>query len=158
VFASAAYRCQSVTSLSAGVPKGIKHVVMERGLWVPGMRGKCEAVKDRHTDKCCAMGALMACEDFSQPACHLEEVITNREHKSIFLPKYRRACLVCVPRVSCVTVCFRLRAESYREGVGLWKGRAAAKDDVLYRDAAHTVARGSAKHRPNDDQEVVHED
>ncbi|CAG8682481.1 14974_t:CDS:1, partial [Gigaspora margarita] len=58
-------------------PKGIRRVLSERGLWIPGLIRKCDACKQNNPDptnlNCCATRILSAQPDFASQKSHLQE-------------------------------------------------------------------------------------
>ena len=73
-----------------GHAKGIRTILMERGLWQPHLHlscGKKENIDENPS--CCARHLLGTQEDFCQPKKpYLQEVIENLGHKAIFYPKF----------------------------------------------------------------------
>lgn len=72
-------------------PKGLKQVLLERGLWEEGMLRCCSTGKKgsdeapdaqlhREDGSCCAVGKMAAQQDFREQRCWLEEVITEANH------------------------------------------------------------------------------
>jgi hypothetical protein len=59
-------------------PKGIQRVLEERGLWIPGLKRKCNACTQHNPDPikmdCCATRILSAQLDFASQRIHLQEV------------------------------------------------------------------------------------
>ena len=47
-----------------GMAKGQKQFLMERGLWVAGMKAKCGATAKNHHGNCCAKGLMYQQDDF----------------------------------------------------------------------------------------------
>lgn len=67
-------------------PKGMKQVLMERGLWKDGLRMQC---KDScKTTDCCAKHILDLQPDFKSQRSLVQEVIEAAGHCCIFLPKF----------------------------------------------------------------------
>jgi len=62
-------------------PKGIRRVLEERGLWIPGLKRKCNACTQHNLDPnkldCCATRILSAQPDFASQRIHLQEVSCN---------------------------------------------------------------------------------
>lgn len=62
-------------------PKGIRRVLEERGLWIPGLKRKCKACAQHNPDPikldCCATRILSAQPDFASQKIHLQEVSRN---------------------------------------------------------------------------------
>ncbi len=96
----------AATCKLVGVAKGMRQVLMERGRWLNHLKRDCKAGIRRHsakadgTEACCAIGALLACDDFSgaRTVCHLKEIIEDparrpnkQHHVCLFLPKVRAA-------------------------------------------------------------------
>ena len=83
-----------------GQAKGLRQVLLERGIDIKGMKGKCVAKKGApleedgtakrvHAgDSCCMVASLLACEDFKQTQCRLRELINGAGHTLLFLPKF----------------------------------------------------------------------
>ena len=68
------------------MPKGIKHVLMEQGLWKDGLHMRC---KDTCTsDNCCAKQILDNQPDFKAQQSLIQEVVESAGHMCIFLPKF----------------------------------------------------------------------
>jgi hypothetical protein len=59
-------------------PKGIRRVLEERDLWIPGLKRKCNACTQHNPDPikmdCCATRILSAQLDFASQRIHLQEV------------------------------------------------------------------------------------
>lgn len=70
-----------------GEPKGMRQVLIERGLWRQGLSGKCSKGCQGRTD-CCALAILQNQPDFLEQKSRLEEIIIARGHKVIFYPKF----------------------------------------------------------------------
>ncbi|KAH8915173.1 hypothetical protein BT69DRAFT_1310419 [Atractiella rhizophila] len=72
-----------------GVPKGMRAVLQERGLWRPGLQAKCKHVVD-HTDDnmCCTERLLGSQHDFLEQKPQLQELLEHKGHHAIFLPKF----------------------------------------------------------------------
>ena len=71
-----------------GWPKGQKQFLMERGLWVPGLKLQCGATAKNHTGSCCSKGIMYQQLDFQQSVSQLEELIRASGHVCLFLPRY----------------------------------------------------------------------
>lgn len=73
-------------------PKGMKQVLIERGLWYDGLVGHCQLCKLKIDDitrtDCCMQKILSLQEDFKVQKSQLQEEIEKRGHKCIFYPKY----------------------------------------------------------------------
>ena len=77
--------------LPNGEPKGMKLVLEERGLWVPGLVricNKCKKEKNHDQVDCCAFKILSLEPDFMAQKTLLEEIVEQAGHKIIFYPKY----------------------------------------------------------------------
>ena len=76
--------------LPNGEPKGIKLVLEERGLWVPGLVKICKKCKEKNYGQadCCASRILSSEPDFMEQKSLLEEIVEQAGHKIIFYPKY----------------------------------------------------------------------
>lgn len=73
-----------------GEPKGMKYLLMEQGRWpADGLPGNCKRRLKDHTDSCCAVGCMLATPAFDTHVPKLEELIKERGHLCIFLPKVR---------------------------------------------------------------------
>jgi hypothetical protein len=80
-----------------GQPKGMRQVLMERGLWRDGLVMQCKSKKDANgssgkclagaTD-CCAKRILDLQPDFQEQKSLVQEVIESAGHLCIFLPKF----------------------------------------------------------------------
>ena len=74
-----------------GEPKGIKHLLMELGLYPQnGIVGNCGRRLKDHTNDCCATALLMSVPSFHVTEPRLNEIITKRGHLCVFLPKVCR--------------------------------------------------------------------
>ncbi|CAG8653158.1 9157_t:CDS:1, partial [Paraglomus occultum] len=73
-------------------PKGMKQVLIERGLWKDGLSADCNLCKDKVDDinrtDCCARRIVSLQPDFLSQKSALEEVILEAGHKCIFYPKF----------------------------------------------------------------------
>lgn len=69
-----------------GLQKGIRQVLLERGLWSNNLKLDCS--KDTITDRCCAWHLLGSQPDFRQQQSLVQEVIEDAGHLCIFLPKF----------------------------------------------------------------------
>jgi len=72
---------------NADQPKGIKHVLTERGIVHPGLRGKCKKC-DLESESCCLKRILENQPDFLAQRSLVQEVIEAAGHMCIFLPKF----------------------------------------------------------------------
>lgn len=68
-------------------PKGMKQVLIERGLWDNHLKMQCKTCPGTVLD-CCAAQILKNQDDFKSQQSLVQEVITNAGHLCIFLPKY----------------------------------------------------------------------
>src|ERR1700720_3006644 len=77
-------------TLNAGKPKGIKQVLLERGLWRQGLNLECKKPKQCSVDSidCCARRLLSQQPDFLEQKSSVQEVIEAAGHLCIFLPKF----------------------------------------------------------------------
>ncbi len=72
-----------------GSPKGIKQVLLERGLWQDGLRLECSKPKcDPEATGCCAQRILSLQPDFQAQKSRVQEVIEAAGHLCIILPKF----------------------------------------------------------------------
>jgi hypothetical protein len=69
-------------------PKGIKAVLIERGLYQSGSRGKCESKCDAQKTNCCNRRILEHQDDFKEQNSLVQETIEAAGHLCIFLPKF----------------------------------------------------------------------
>ncbi|KAH8825538.1 hypothetical protein DL96DRAFT_1734433 [Flagelloscypha sp. PMI_526] len=74
--------------MSDNVPKGMKMVLEERGLWRKGLLMKCDTGECCDEGSCCAQQILQAQPDFREQKSLVQETIESRGHYCIFLPKY----------------------------------------------------------------------
>ena len=72
-----------------GIPKGIRTILKERGLWpVEGIRLQCTKAIKREDGRCCARHLLGSQPDFSGQRGLLQEEIEKRGHLVTYYPKY----------------------------------------------------------------------
>ncbi|KAI0354346.1 hypothetical protein OH77DRAFT_1549785 [Trametes cingulata] len=73
-----------------GMPKGMREVLIERGLWTAGLLMRCgDGEKcDPDAASCCAKRILDLQPDFQEQKSLVQEVIEAAGHLCIFLPKY----------------------------------------------------------------------
>ena len=75
-----------------GEPKGMKQVLIERGLWKNELNADCQLYKDKIVDEnrvdCCARQIISLQPDFLAQKSALEELILEAGHKCIFYPKF----------------------------------------------------------------------
>jgi hypothetical protein len=73
-------------------PKGMKQILIERGLWYDGLIGHCQLCKLKIEDitrtECCMRKILSLEEDFKSQKSQLQEEIEKKGHICIFYPKY----------------------------------------------------------------------
>jgi hypothetical protein len=69
-------------------PKGIKAVLIERGLYKSGCRGRCEKCNPDVDVACCNKHVLERQPDFQQQKSLVQETIEQSGHMCIFLPKF----------------------------------------------------------------------
>jgi hypothetical protein len=75
-------------TLEDGTPKGLQHVLEERGFNVKNLRAKCSPVCPWDNTDCCMARLLSKQEDFAQQRSMLEILIKDAGHECIFLPKF----------------------------------------------------------------------
>lgn len=68
--------------------KGMKQVLMERGLWREGLLKECKGKCSHDTRDCCATKILSLQPDFVAQKSLVQEVIEAAGHLCIFLPKF----------------------------------------------------------------------
>lgn len=68
-------------------PKGMRHVLSERGLGHEKLRGKCKKC-DPDSTACCCKRLLELQPDFKEQKSLVQEVIEDAGHLCIFLPKF----------------------------------------------------------------------
>ena len=75
-----------------GKQKGIRTILMERNLWIDGLKLDCKPCKDKSPPlsnvQCCARRILSQCEDFRVDKCWLEETVEALGHRLLFFPKF----------------------------------------------------------------------
>ena len=75
-----------------GKQKGIKTILMERNLWVEGLKLDCKLCKEKSPPpdnvQCCARRILSQCDDFKVDKCWLEETVESLGHRLLFFPKF----------------------------------------------------------------------
>jgi len=78
---------------SQGVPKGIKAVLMERGLWPSGgVRLDCNDSCPERSTSCCARKIMASQPDFQAQKSSIAEVIESAGHTVEFYPKFHCEC------------------------------------------------------------------
>ena len=74
----------------SGLPKGMQAVLKERGIDCCGLRGRCVKA-DHHTvlveGRCCMTKLLGIQPDFLEQKPLLQEIVEERGHLAVFLPK-----------------------------------------------------------------------
>lgn len=75
-----------------GTAKGLRTILEERGLWVPGLKKTCNRSKYSpvfsNENPCCASCLLAWQPDFRNQKSRLVEEIEKQGHKAIFYPKF----------------------------------------------------------------------
>ena len=76
-----------------GEPKGIRRVLLERGLWIEGFKRRCVKKKGEPStckkgESCCAFRILEAQPDFTNEISLLETTIRNLGHECIFIRSF----------------------------------------------------------------------
>ena len=82
----------------AGEPKGMKQILLERGLWKNSLKKTCKLCKSDNPDvddrfnmnrkDCCVDRIIELQPDFQAQVSVLEELVIKKGHQCIFLPKY----------------------------------------------------------------------
>lgn len=70
-----------------GQPKGIRQVLLERGIWRQGLNLDCKP-KCPPEGNCCARNILSMQEDFRAQKGKVQEVVESRGHVCLFYPKF----------------------------------------------------------------------
>jgi hypothetical protein len=71
------------------MPKGMKAVLIERGLFRAGLKMECKKPKcEPDATDCCATRILSLQADFQEQKSLVQEVIEDAGHLCIFLPKF----------------------------------------------------------------------
>lgn len=70
-----------------GQPKGIRQVMMERGIWRQGLTLDCKKSCPAERN-CCARTILAAQEDFRAQKGRIQEEVEGRGHHCLFYPKF----------------------------------------------------------------------
>jgi hypothetical protein len=71
-----------------GVPKGLRRVLVERGLWRNRLRLECKTGEHKEDNRCCCKRLLGCQPDFLEQRSLLAEICESHGADSIFLPKY----------------------------------------------------------------------
>src|SRR5882762_1405993 len=72
-----------------GQPKGMKQVLLERGLFRPGLKMKCDKPKCESDQKsCCGLRIMQWQPDFQEQKSLVQETIEAAGHLCIMLPKF----------------------------------------------------------------------
>jgi hypothetical protein len=71
-----------------GIPKGMKQVLTELGLWKEKLLMKCKGSCDVEATVCCATRILDLQPNFKEQRSLIQEVIMAAGHLCIFLPKF----------------------------------------------------------------------
>jgi len=74
--------------LPNGEPKGLQHVLKERGFDVHKLCAKCSPVCPIENQNCCMAHLLSQQDDFKNQPSLVETLIKAAGHKCIFLPKF----------------------------------------------------------------------
>jgi hypothetical protein len=70
------------------MPKGVKAVLMECGLWQQQLRGRCERACKPDANVCCNKCILERQPDFCEQKSLVQETIEAAGHLCLFLPKF----------------------------------------------------------------------
>ena len=82
-------QCSQSMVNEAGLPKGIKQVLIERGLWKPTMKLDCKPqCPIPLVSNCCARRCISQEKDFVDQRGMLQEEIEARGHLVLFYPKF----------------------------------------------------------------------
>lgn len=80
-------KAQKMTN-SNGEPKGLASVLTERGFNIKNIKAKCKPVCPIENTDCCLARLLSNQDDFKNQVSMLEELVKQRGHEIIFLPKF----------------------------------------------------------------------
>ena len=69
-------------------PKGLRQVLVEHGIDVHKLQGKCKSKCDLAVKDCCCKCILEGQPDFAEQKSLIQEVIEAHSHLCIFLPKF----------------------------------------------------------------------
>jgi hypothetical protein len=69
-------------------PKGVKAVLVERGLWQQKLQGKCKKACKANANACCNKRILEWQPDFFKQKSLVQETIEAAGHVCLFLPKF----------------------------------------------------------------------
>ena len=69
-------------------PKGLRHVLTERGIPTQGLRGKCKSKCNPAATVCCCQRTMEHQPDFQVQKSLMQEVIEDVGHLCIMLPKF----------------------------------------------------------------------
>jgi hypothetical protein len=69
-------------------PKGLRHVLAERGIDTNGIRGVCKSKCEVGATTCCCQRIMASQPDFKSQKSLVQEVIEEAGHLCIVLPKY----------------------------------------------------------------------
>ena len=79
---------QQKMTTETGQAKGLQQTLEERGFNVEKMKTKCAPVCAFENERCCMARLMSKQDDFRSQKSQLEEMITERGHLCIFLPKF----------------------------------------------------------------------